>query len=390
MSTRTTTAPAAQAPVTPRISGGARSGPPRLRALDGLRLVAALSVAAYHYGGRDGEIAQAWGGSPADQFPTMSSLFAYGCLGVQLFFVISGFVICMSGWGRTLRAFAASRISRLMPAYWAAILLITAVFALPWVAYEAASPSDVLVNLTMLQQPMGVDRVLGVCWTLWAELRFYLLFAVFVVLPGARRGGRAEPEESVRRRVLGFSAAWLLVAVLAQGTDWQPLDLVAMPEYAPFFIGGMGLYLLHRFGHDATAWALVAVSWLLGQHYAVSDLWHGSPDQAQSYFSYRSSLAIIAFVTLAFASVAAIALGPSTLASGPRWRWLTTAGALTYPFYLVHEHLGWVAVGVLHQHLGLPSWAVLLTTVGGMLLLAWLLHRLIERPLGKALKRSLA
>ncbi|MGO4424485.1 acyltransferase family protein, partial [Streptomyces sp. MCAF7] len=113
----------------PEGSRPSRGAPVRLRALDGLRLLAALMVAAYHYGGRGGEISQAWGSSPREQFPTASTYFAYGCLGVQIFFVISGFVICMSGWGRPLRSFFASRVSRLYPAYWAAILIVTAVFA---------------------------------------------------------------------------------------------------------------------------------------------------------------------------------------------------------------------------------------------------------------------
>ncbi|MGY4985779.1 acyltransferase family protein [Streptomyces nigrescens] len=357
----------------PAIRGRSRAGASRLRALDGLRLLAALMVAAYHYGGRDGEIAQAWGGSPAEQFPTAAPLFAYGCLGVQIFFVISGFVICLSGWGRTLRAFIASRVSRLFPAYWVAILLVTAVFALPWVAYKALSPSDVLTNLTMLQQPLGVDRVLGVCWTLWAEMRFYALFALCVVLPGATRG-----------RVVLFCAGWTLAAALAQAAHEPLLDTILMPEYAPYFIGGIGLYLLHRYGaRDPIAWAIVLVSWLIGQHYAIARLWHAPSADG---FSYRSSAGIIAVVTLGFALVAAVALGKLRWAN---WRWLTVAGALTYPFYLVHEHLGWVVVRALHHGVGLPSYATLLLTVGLMLLLAWVLHRFIERPLTPVLKRSI-
>ncbi|MFJ5797495.1 acyltransferase family protein [Streptomyces decoyicus] len=357
----------------PAIRGRSRGGPSRLRALDGLRLLAALMVAAYHYGGRNGEIAQAWGGSPAHQFPTAAPLFAYGCLGVQIFFVISGFVICLSGWGRTLRAFIASRVSRLYPAYWAAILLVTAVFALPWVAFEALAPSEVLTNLTMLQQPLGVDRVLGVCWTLWAEMRFYALFALCVVLPGA-----------TRRRVVLFCAGWTLAAALAQAAHQPFLDTVLMPEYAPFFIGGVGLYLLHRYGaRDPIAWAIVLVSWLIGQHYAVAGLWHAPSATA---FSYRSTAVIIAVVTLGFALVAAVALGKLHWAN---WRWLTVAGALTYPFYLVHEHLGWVVVRALHHGIGLPSYATLVLTVALMLLLAWVLHRFIERPLTPVLKRSI-
>ncbi|ATL83510.1 acyltransferase [Streptomyces malaysiensis subsp. malaysiensis] len=352
----------------------ARGGghPVRLRALDGLRLLAALMVAAYHYGGRDGEITQAWGSSPRTQFPTLSSYFAYGCLGVQIFFVISGFVICMSGWGRPLRSFFASRVSRLYPAYWVAIILVTGVFALPWVAYKAVSPSDALVNLTMLQQPLGVDRVLGVCWTLWAELRFYALFALFVVLPGA-----------TRHRVVLFCAVWTLGSAFAEASDLPLLDVVLMPEYSSYFIGGMGIYLLHRFGHDALAWGIIGISFLIGQHYAIRELWHPANVDA---FSYRSATAIIAVVAFGYAAVTLIALGKLNWAD---WRWLTVAGALTYPFYLVHEHLGWVAVWAFHQKLGIPSYGTFALTVLVMLGLAWVLYRYVEQRLTPMIKRSL-
>uniref|UniRef100_UPI0040403365 acyltransferase family protein n=1 Tax=Streptomyces sp. DG1A-41 TaxID=3125779 RepID=UPI0040403365 len=345
----------------------------RLRALDGLRLVAALMVAAYHYGGRDGEVSEAWGGSPKEQFPTLHEYFAYGCLGVQVFFVISGFVICMSGWGRPLKSFFASRASRLLPAYWVAVVLVTAVFALPMVAYKAVSPSDALVNLTMLQMPLGVDRVLGVCWTLWAEVRFYALFALCVVLPGANR-----------RRVIMFCAGWTLAAVISANAHMPLLDIVVMPEYAPFFIGGVGLYLVHLDRRDAYGWGIVAVSWLIGQHYAVQGLWH-APEAGG--FSYRSSVGIVAVVTFGFVAVAAIALGWLRWAN---WRWLTVAGALTYPFYLVHEHLGWVVIHALHRGLGLPSAATFALTVASMLLLAWLLNKYVEKPLTPRLRALLA
>ncbi|CAL9299920.1 MULTISPECIES: acyltransferase family protein [Streptomyces] len=358
------------APTVPRRRQGSGG---RLRALDGLRLVAALMVAAYHYGGRDGEVAEAWGSSPKLQFPTLHEFFAYGCLGVQVFFVISGFVICMSGWGRPLKSFFASRASRLLPAYWVAVVIVTAVFALPMVAYKAVSPSDALVNLTMLQMPLGVDRVLGVCWTLWAEIRFYALFALCVVLPGANR-----------RRVIMFCAGWLLAAVIAENANMPLLDIVLMPEYAPFFIGGVGLYLVHLDRRDAYGWGIVAVSWLVGQHYAVQSLWH-APDAGG--FSYRSATGIILVVTFGFVAVAAIALGWLRWAN---WRWLTVAGALTYPFYLVHEHLGWVVIHALHRGLGLPSAATFSLTVASMLLLAWLLNKYVENPLTPRLRAALA
>ncbi|MFE2358683.1 acyltransferase family protein [Streptomyces parvulus] len=344
----------------------------RLRALDGLRLVAALMVAAYHYGGRGGAVSEAWGSSPERQFPTLHGLLAYGCLGVQFFFVISGFVICMSGWGRTPASFAASRAARLLPAYWAAVVLVAAVFALPVVAYDAVPPSDALVNLTMLQQPLGADRVLGVCWTLWVEVRFYALFALCVVLPGASR-----------RRVVVFCAGWLAASALASAAHEPLLDLVLMPRYAPFFVGGVGLYLVHRDRRDAHAWGIVAAGFLVGQHHAVRALWNASDPDA---FAHRTVLGIVLVVAVGFAAVGAVALGLPG-----RWNrpWLTVAGALTYPFYLVHEHLGWVVIRVLHRGLGVPSAATLALTAVAILGLAWLLHRWVERPLTPWLRNVL-
>jgi peptidoglycan/LPS O-acetylase OafA/YrhL len=360
---------AVTSPPAPPGGGRARG---RLRALDGLRLVAALMVCLYHYAGRGGPIVHSWGKSPMKIFPHLAGGFSYGPLGVQIFFIISGFVICMSGWGRGLKDFAISRVTRLYPAYWAALILVTVVFVIA--NYPRVTNTDLLTNFTMLQMPAGSDRVLGVDWTLWAEMRFYLLFAVFVLWQGA-----------TRQRVLIFCTLWTAGALYA-GSSKQPfLELALMPQYAPFFVGGMGLYLIYRFGHDVMGWGVVAIGFLLGQRYAVQDL---VAPAHQHVFHHRTQAGVIAVVAFGFAAVAVVTLVPRV--ANVNWRWLTTAGALTYPFYLVHEHLGWVAIDKLHHRTSLPDTAVLLVTIGSMLLLAYLLHRLVERPFAPRLKRALA
>ncbi|MEE4541716.1 acyltransferase [Streptomyces sp. V4-01] len=360
----------AGAPAAKPAGGGRVRG--RLRALDGLRLVAALMVCAYHYGGRGGDIAHAWGRSPNRIFPHLSGPFSYGPLGVQIFFIISGFVICMSGWGRSVKDFAISRIVRLYPAYWAALVIVTVAFAAA--GYKRVPDADLLTNVTMLQMPAGAQRVLGVCWTLWAEMRFYLLFTLFVVWPGASR-----------KRVLVFCAVWTVGALYADTSGQEFLKTALMPTYAPFFVGGMGLYLVYRFGHDAFSWGVVAVGFLLGQRYAVHDL---VAPRHMDVFHHRSQLGVIAVVAFGFAAVAAVTLVPWI--SRVQWGWLTTAGALTYPFYLVHEHLGWVVIDKLTHHTSLSPGVVFAATALSMLVLAWLLHRLVERPLAPRLKRVLA
>ena len=93
---------------------------PRLRVLDGLRLVAALSVMAYHYTART---SNAWDGDVRAVWPGVGRLTQYGYLRVNLFFLISGFVILMTAWGRTVETFAVSRVTRLFPAYWVGVAL---------------------------------------------------------------------------------------------------------------------------------------------------------------------------------------------------------------------------------------------------------------------------
>ena len=56
---------------------------------------------------------------------------AYGAMGVPLFFVISGFVVLMTAWGRDVPHFVASRVGRLFPAYWAAVVIAGVIAYVP-------------------------------------------------------------------------------------------------------------------------------------------------------------------------------------------------------------------------------------------------------------------
>ncbi|MFC8394373.1 acyltransferase family protein [Streptomyces sp. NPDC057238] len=349
-----------------------RPGGDRLRALDGLRLLAALMVCLYHFAGKNGEVAASWDQSPGQKFPTLSRVATYGSLGVQFFFLISGFVICMSSWGRGPGDFFRSRVARLYPAYWAAIVLITAAGCLLPVVAHPLRLNEILVNLTMLQQPMGVPRVLGVCWTLWVEVRFYALFALLVVWRGV-----------TYRKVVVFCCLWTLAGVFARVADHPLTDELVMRDHAPYFVGGLALYLIHRFGGSLLLWGIVGFSFLLGQRYSVTALWNPG---AEGDF-HRDPYVIQAIVLLAFAAVAAVALGWTRWAN---WRWLTVAGALTYPFYLIHEHLGWFFIRVLYRYFGLGAYPTFAVSVLGLLGVAWLMHRFVEKPFGPRLKRALA
>ncbi|MFI5937705.1 acyltransferase family protein [Actinoplanes sp. NPDC051494] len=341
----------------------------RIAVLDGLRLVAALTVVSYHFTAYDRGQPKWWGGPTETVFPTLAPITAYGWLGVELFFLISGFVICMSAWGRSLGDFLRSRIVRLYPAYWAAVLLTFSVLTLWPIVRQPVSGSEMLVNLTMLHEPLGISPVDAVYWTLWVEARFYLLFAL-VVWRGL----------TVRRAVL-FAGGWLVAAAIATQADVPALNVIVMPDYAPYFSAGIALFLIHRFGSHIGLWGLVGASFLMAQHHAMGQSQHIAEDILRRPMPAWPALIIVATV---FAAMAVVATGRL---DGIQWKWLTVAGALTYPLYLVHEYIGWTLIYYLHEHLN--RYLVLATAVTAVLLLAWLIHKLVERPLSRILRDRL-
>jgi peptidoglycan/LPS O-acetylase OafA/YrhL len=340
---------------------------PRLAALDGLRFLAAVSVMVFHY-------TVAWrldGVHPPSYFlPADWKYAVYGCLGVEVFFVISGFVICMSSWGRRLGDFFTSRVSRLYPAYWVAVLLTTLVaVAAPlsggiWGLVDP-TPVGVAMNLTMVQEPMGVGSIDGVYWTLFVELRFYLLFVIPVMLG------------LTYRRVVFFCAAWMTVSVLSPMLASPLLNAVAVPNYAGYFVAGILMYLIHRFGRSPLLFAMVAFTWIVNMHTVTRRV-----EKLGDYPTWPG----IVIITVAYAIIMAIALG---WLNRVRWGWLTTAGALTYPLYLLHQRIGYTVIRTVYVAFRPPAWLVLIGTAVLMLALAWAVHRLVEKPLTGYLRRAL-
>ncbi|MFF2546208.1 acyltransferase family protein [Kitasatospora sp. NPDC058063] len=345
----------------------------RLAVLDGLRILAALMVVFHHYigygGGTKPEIS-AWG-KPAEQvFHRASAPAAYLWTGICLFFVISGFVICMSSWGRPVGDFVRSRVIRLYPAYWFAVLLTTAVVTM-WPLVRQPLPSEqVLANLTMFHVGLGIPNVDAVYWTLWAELRFYLLFAI-VVWQGV-----------TYRRIVAFCSIWTVAGIVAASTKWPVLEFFAMSDVSSFFVAGLALYLVHRYGPNLMLFGIVGISWILSVLYTIQ---HQHDVNTVLGRPELPTWPAVLLTTLSYLVITAVAMG---WGSRIQWRWLTFAGALTYPLYLLHEAMGWTALRALYDH-GTKPWTAVAIVITGMLVASWLVHRLIEKPLTPRLKTGM-
>lgn len=340
----------------------------RLHVLDGLRLLAAVMVLLFHFTARD---STSWGAPPAVVFPALEPISTYGALGVQLFFMISGFVVLLSAWGRRPAQFIASRVSRLYPAYWFAVLSTAALlyFARPITPggrWEAVRLPGVLVNLTMAQTPLRVADVDGVYWTLWEEAKFYLLVLVLCVV-----GVTA-------RRVLIAAIAWPAASVLVGVLHVPVLGAILGVNTSPYFALGMVLYLIHARGLTLSTalvglvdLALIALNiplFVMG--------WLAA-------FTRAGGNPVVVFVLFVLMA-AAILFVTGARFSRTSWPWLTVAGSITYPLYLLHDNWGFWLIDEFHGVLAPPLLVLALLVLFAVV--AYLVSRYVERPVARPLR----
>lgn len=339
---------------------------PRLAVLDGLRFAAASAVLVYHFVAVNHH---AWGERTSESLPGVQGVTAYGSFGVQLFFVVSGFVILMTAWGRDVRAFVASRAGRLFPAYWASVLLTLALLVLVVPGRRNVDLPQAAANLTMVQRAFGIPDLEAVYWTLWSELRFYVLAGVLVAVG------------LTRARVVAFVVLWPVAGAIATQTGSELLATVLVAPDAPLFAGGMALYLLTRDRRSPVLWLALALDVVLAA--AVSGRIQAARIENSTDVVVSPATWWVAIV-LCFAVVAVATLTPLARVS---WGWLTALGALTYPLYLVHSSWGRWVIESVHPYLSRA--ATLAVAAAVCVLLAWVVHRAVERPLGPRLRHAL-
>ncbi|MCE7795670.1 acyltransferase [Sphingobium sufflavum] len=323
----------------------ARSGG-RVREIDALRGIGALIIILFHYTSRF-----------PDMFPGAAHVglnIDAGYDGVVVFFALSGFALQFSI--RRLNHvgdFAFGRFARLFPAYWAAMAVTLAVQALAPIPRFALPTIDMLVNPTMLQGFAHLESIDGAYWTLAVELAFYACMAV------VWRLGRLARLE----RVL---AGWIALALLMH--SWhgfpEPVAQLLVLRHIPFFAIGLVSYRVHD---GARTWAQQV------------------PILAMVFFCValveQGQVLVICALTLAF--FVAMTDGRLGFVCNRPLLWV---GAISYPLYLVHQHVG-MTVMAKASDAGVDPWIALVAAIMLALGLGFAIHRWIERPAGDWLLR---
>jgi len=324
--------------------------PVRLLQLDGLRAIAALSVVAFHYTTRYDQVL-------VHQQPLGWGM-ASGYLGVQLFFVISGFVIFMTlEAARTPADFAFSRFTRLFPVYWVAVVGtwgLTLMLPLPG---NIRTPWEVLANLTMVHEKFGIRSVDGAYWSLGVELVYYLWMLALASLGWLRR---------VAVVLAGWCALSALDGALIQSLGQSlpyAVSSILLLKWIPWFALGMLAYCRwQRRPQGLMAW--LTWSMAIGSIMIREPFLHGLLAVGASWvvlLAARGQLPILGCRLLVF------------------------FGVISYPLYLIHEQLGWLSMHRL-QGWGLAPAGSMLVALTLSVCAAVILNRFVEVPVTERMR----
>gem|GEM_PF-330238 len=340
-------------PATPKIG--------RLAYLDALRAIAILAVIAFHLGkdwglNSAGAPLMPYGGAIAE-----NNVVRFGHYGVELFFIISGFVIALSlercvGW----RDFAVRRFARL----WPALILCT---FLTWMVTNllasAETPGPPLVDsipaITLV--PPTFWHLLGwgsagymdpSLWSLWVEILFYALAAALYFNNRAKFLRRLMISACVMWvvRMAAVSYALSSTAQANGSSEWvsNAIALFPLSEFIWWFVFGAALYSL-KIKRDKKLAAFTAGLAVIAQ---LSASLHSYPAR---YETPRQTITMALIVFALFVTVAFIPLISRVFS----WRPLTKFGEGSYSSYLIHQGIGLALIAALARWLHLSGTASL-------------------------------
>lgn len=366
--------------------------------LDLLRFGAALGVAVFHL------MFWSWGYSSINaplgfehhvaanvQFPSAAPFTWFAWVGVEIFFVISGFVIANSASKSSAKEFLFGRALRLYPAVWVCSTLTFLVL----LVFASGSASEFIVPYirAMLLIPKGISGEWLDCilWTLAAEMAFYgLVFCTLltkkITLRHLAWGLTIYSAVFNAFSMLVLSGAfesnmlyWVVLMFRVPGAAW-------LLNHGCFFALGIWLFTSANRKLTALEQVAVAVACLSG---CAEISFFSSYLLKIPAISGQSALVPIAVWAAAvfFIAVAANRSRRSTDTASPEApAFLRTLGLITYPFYLTHNVIGSAIIRVLIDA-GLDATLAVWASLGMLVLICWFICEKIEPAIRRLLRK---
>lgn len=322
----------------------------RLLELDALRGLAALAVVFFHYTTRYDQL---FGHEKLNYID-----FSYGHYGVNLFFMISGFVIFMTlkriG---NVKEFISKRALRLYPAYIIAVVITYICVKLYGLEGREVSLSQAIVNLTMFQGHVGIPHVDGAYWSLTVELTFYIIIGFLIYF-------------GLTKSIQNISIIWLLISscimisgIVMNSFLFEIITYLSISRYSHLFVAGIMFYLI-RINPSVKSY-IILLGCLLYDYI---------------FMSFESNI----FITISFIIFYLIINNKLQFLS---IRPLVFLGTISYSFYLVHQNIGYIIINLLERN-GFTHELYLLVPILFSILLATLLTFYIEKPIQKYVRNK--
>jgi peptidoglycan/LPS O-acetylase OafA/YrhL len=360
-------APSAEGTAEARPSGSHIAG------LDGIRAIAVIGVLGFHAG---------------------LSGFAGGLLGVDIFFVLSGFLITtllVAEWSATgtvsFRRFYERRARRLLPGLFL-LLLLVAVYARWFAEPDTLSTlrGDALATLAYVANwrfifsgqsyfvHYGPPSPLLHTWSLAVEEQFYLVWPAVALFALRRRGRRALAAAAATIMVLSaILTACLYNAGVSTSRLYYGTDTRAQEVMVGALLAVAAPAIARRVRARARPWGVV----VLGGIGALSLLWALHTVSGQGSFLYKGGFLLVAAATAAVILVVVVV--PDTpMARALSWGALGYVGRISYGLYLYHYPL---FLMIDNERTGLSGAALLAARLGATFAVAVLSYHLVEMPI---------
>ncbi|MBI3700172.1 MAG: acyltransferase [Afipia sp.] len=328
----------------------------RVDALDLLRLLAVAGVVLYHFG-FNGPTSN---GITYVALPGLSGFARYGYLGVQLFFVVSGFVIAFSAQGRTASEFLIARISRIYPAFLFCMTL-TFLASLFFGGPEfSVSAKQYLANLFIAAPALGQPYVDLVYWTLILELTFYGWVFLLMLI------------HQLEKLPTVILPAWLAISLFNEASlHSHTLTKLLLTDQSGFFATGVMLYEIYRGRSNLLTLVTLVFAATVAVTQGVLNSYLMAAEFKTAFDPYVVAPVCVAIIVLAFAAIRTPRIFlPASI--------VLALGGLTYPLYLFHAEIGYIAF----RRLGGEQDPVATVTLvlSAILLLSLLTWRYVDRP----------
>jgi peptidoglycan/LPS O-acetylase OafA/YrhL len=311
----------------------------RLLELDAIRGIAVLVVVIYHYFYR-------YNGIYGHENLTVD--WAYiGKYGVQLFFIVSGFVIywTLNKVNKPMD-FIISRFSRLYPAYWVAAILTLSIIWIYGLPSRELDADQAIMNIFMFHEYFNIKHIDGVYWTLTVELTFYFWIFIFYLT------GLLKYSEYL------LSSIVLISIFQSQGVIEIPwlLNKILIVEYVSYFMAGICFYKIAN--NVANRWTWVVLIFGL-----VSTI-------------FMLSTKIFILVTMFYVFIYLATTGKLNFLS---IKPLVFLGGISYSLYLLHQNIGYVIINEFYRQDLNPIIGIFTATLS-TIFLAYVITTYVEKP----------